>query len=129
MYSVKHLENTLTQTNMFGGYITYWKLVADLFRQLKTMKTPTPLGLGFYLSLAVKLPWWLFIKPLGWFFSTKIFYHVVAREYEDGRIVVEEEEKRGALYLFRILPIFPIFGRLNEKDLKAIFKEKAERVE
>lgn len=142
--STTKINNTNTNSNY--GYIGYFKLYKQILVQIKDMKKLvgtfqdqlTKAGIiekklvtkwSFFqikFMVALKTPWWLLIKPIGKIFSTKVNYKGTYSRYNDSvKIQDVKIVKKGAVLLFKVIPIFPLVGKLNKKDLENIFKEEA----
>lgn len=140
-YATKRIENTRIQKN--GGFQSYWTLVPRTLKQLplalklayeqidQKLKNSTLrllykiyLTLSFLLLLLFKIPWWLFIKPLGkYLFYIKSIYKVSLSDK-----LITDYTCEVIVYLF-CLPIFYIVRhRPSKKDLKYLFKEDAENI-
>lgn len=133
---------THTHRQFHGGFIMYIQLIAQLFGQLreakKTMvgmiddnsgKIVTKVMLNWLgILMVLKTPYWLFIKPLLCLFHTKTFYEGTYQEWDNGIIDKVDIDKKGVVYFLRVIPVAPVFGKLNKKDLERIFKDKIENV-
>lgn len=52
------------KTQKFAGFRTYRKLYFQLWNQVRAMPKIAPTKM-LYSKMAIKTPWWLFIKPMG----------------------------------------------------------------
>lgn len=110
-----------------GGYIAYWKLCGKLWGMLfdKNLEIKgvtehlrfSKFCLAFHLLL--KSPWWLFLKPLGYMFSTRTKSE--GNVTTDGSNIIKFSGKKIIVYKFLGVPFF---ARISHKFSD---KEKRER--
>lgn len=67
-------DYSLTSTH--GGFIAYLKLLEQLLIQIQAIPHTFSRG-KLWAALLIKSPYYLFIKPLGWFFKSKVRYQGV----------------------------------------------------
>ena len=146
MRTVRHIKHTFTQRN--GGYFVYWRLlfkqgpemfkslIPQIKKQVTTLLATAPSWkrgfikiCGIYLFLMmvglilIKMPWWLFIKPLG----SALFHRVKKYEvYANGTRIIRYSCKKY-FFLFRFIPIYlGEFKKPTKKDLENLFKNEAD---
>lgn len=76
------------------------------------------------IKIIIKLPWWLFIKPLGkiLFYRKKYYEATVADETE-----IIKYSRKLTVYLFCVIPIpLGVSKKPGKKDLEYLFKDRAE---
>jgi len=93
----------------YGGYITYLKLYAQLWTMLitgngLTMEGPKMilplLKVMLGITLILKTPWWLLIKPLGCLFSKLIISEGVYKLDDSETVLLSFEGEKFTTYKF-----------------------------
>jgi len=124
--SDKYHEIKSRYTQHYGGYIMYFKLVKQLFKQFKIVK-PTLTTFQYYRGIFFAIlysPWFLLIKPLGQFFSVLT---VIEGKYKvtvingDTTFGNDTVIKSKTYKVFGI-PYFYCQPDLNETDIQELIK-------
>lgn len=108
-----------TKTNLNGGYIAYWKLYGQLLKQIKAFPYPSASAKRkMWMGFILKTLWWIAIKPLGQFFSTKKF---ITGRYMDinGKMKNIDLVCKTQYRIFSI-PVFSTVSTNFEKNLQLL---------
>ena len=105
-----------------GGYVLYWKLYFQLWHKFLTINLSIWQKIYGAFLLIIKTPWWLFIKPLGIIFSTKIHYTGYHQQADSG-IFDLNIIKTSHFYILGIPYFWYSTQKLNKKDLAYIQKK------
>lgn len=127
-YSSTQIKHTFNSYN--GGYIAYFKLLFignhSLFLQYSMIWSSLSFGqkIGLILNTSLKLPWWLFIKPIGKVFSKKTFYKGNYSQYSN---VIEYNIRKNITWKIIGIPYFFWTSKtLSNEDIERIAKVNPE---
>lgn len=116
-YTKNTIDNTYRQYN--GGYITYFKLLIQLFSKesIKTIKSLTFFQkIGFFIQIFFQF----LFKPLLWVVQTKTFY-TGSYEMIDDNISNHNLKKKKIYFFLRFLPFFYYStNKIKNKDWERI---------
>lgn len=121
--------------NSNGGFITYLKLYIKIWLMLKNNSYLMSKWQICYsiIEFLFKTPYWILIKPLGWFYSTKITYQAqISSRISEGRIIkfkISNYKKTIVPYLLKIPFFYYTTSKVSSKDetfLKDHFFKKLE---
>ena len=109
----QHINTKHTNTTRYGGYITYWKLMVQMFTMCKSL--PTYERYHTYVTMLIKSPWYLLIKPLGCLFKTKT---IKAGEIQlwNNRLKTHSVKKRVIMY-FMCIPFLAYNSKITEEEV------------
>tara|TARA_R110000824_G_scaffold12226_6_gene53550 strand:- start:14524 stop:14925 length:402 start_codon:yes stop_codon:yes gene_type:complete len=121
--SITRFEHTNTIHR--GGYSSYWKLYVLLCAQLKaTLKASADLGVPktdqilLILLFVLKTPWWLFIKPLGFLLSTKVYAEGTSSVDKQNNTLISFEAKKEIMHKFLGIPVIWYFSeKFSEEEM------------
>jgi len=111
-----------THTQSFGGFFIYIKLVFQLWKQSFSFIKLLPFYkvLLTYLLLALKTPYWIFIKPFASLISLKTTYS--GDYYMRNERIVENNIVKVVTIRFIFIPFFCYPSKMNNKDWERIVK-------
>lgn len=111
-----------THTHRPGGFGAYWKSVVGLWAMVRTIAKAATRRLAFnlYAKFLLKLPWWLFLKPLG--STATIVTRITGFVEAENGIPIENKLKKTVTLKLLGLPLARWRSKVTEQELQEILK-------
>jgi hypothetical protein len=111
------------QSNTHGGFFAYLKITAKIWWMalniLNLIKIFSPWKAIYMIPwtlvvITLKTPWWLFLKPFGWFYSSYITWVGTYQTRND--VIVKSDVKKHITHKLFGIPIFKHQAAMKKAD-------------